>query len=70
LKAEHDEKWMPNVKKERQFEAPQAWQIALSVSHAQAIVNLAVRSGANEVADVEWNVAAPSAFQAKANSLQ
>ena len=33
---------------------------------AQIVVDLAVKAGANEVDDVEWNVADPVALQAKA----
>jgi len=39
----------------------------LPVSRAQAIVDLSVNSGANEVDDVEWNVADPLVLQAKAS---
>jgi len=38
------------------------------VSQAQAVVDLAVRRVANEVEDVEWNVADPLALQAKAGA--
>jgi uncharacterized protein YggE len=66
-RVEQDEKWTPEMKKDRQFEAQQAWHITLPVARAQAAVNLAVKSGANEVDDVEWNVADPVALQAKAS---
>ncbi len=62
-----DEKWTPEMKRERQFEAQQSWHITLPVSRAQTIVDLAVKSGANEVDDVNWNVADPLALQAKAS---
>ena len=65
---EIDEKWTADMKKERQFEADQSWQITVSASAAQTVVDLAVKAGANEVADVEWNVADPVALQAKAGS--
>ena len=61
-----DEKWTPEMKKERQFGAQQSWHIAVPVSRAQAIVDLTVKGGANEVDDVDWNVADPLALQAKA----
>lgn len=63
---EQDEKWTPEMKKDRQFEAQQSWHIAVQVSRAQTIVDLTVRSEANEVDDVDWNVADPLALQAKA----
>jgi uncharacterized protein len=66
-RAELGENWTPDMKKERQFEAQQSWQVVVAVSRAQAIVDLAVQSGANEVDDVEWNVADPLALQAKAS---
>jgi uncharacterized protein YggE len=55
------------MNKESQFEAQQSWHITLHVSRAQAIVDIAVKSGANEVDDVDWNVADPLALQAKAS---
>lgn len=39
----------------------------LAVPRAQAAVDLAVKRGANEVDDVDWNVADPIALQAKAS---
>jgi uncharacterized protein YggE len=55
------------MKKEWQFEAQQSWHVSVAVSRAQAVVDLAVRSGANDVADVEWSVADPLALQARAS---
>ena len=62
-----DEKWTADMKKERQFTAEQSWHVTVSTSEAQAVVDLAVRAGANEVEDVDWNVADPAALQAKAS---
>ncbi len=67
-RVEADEKWTPEIKKERQFEAQQSWRITLQASQAQVIVDLAVKNGANEVDDVDWNVADPLALQAKASA--
>lgn len=64
-RTEVDEKWTADMKKERQFVAEQSWHVTVSASEAQAVVDLAVRAGANEVDDVEWNVADPLALQAK-----
>jgi uncharacterized protein YggE len=58
--------WTQEIKRERQFEAQQSWEASVSAGQAQAIVDLAVRSGANEVDDVDWNVIDPLALQAKA----
>jgi uncharacterized protein YggE len=65
-RAQAEDKWTPEMKKDRQFEAQQSWSVTVSVSQAQAIVGLAVRSGANDVEDVEWNVVDPVGLQAKA----
>lgn len=63
-----EDKWTPDMKKERQFEAVQSWHVAVSVAQAQKVVDLAVRAGANRVDDVDWNVADPVALQAKAGA--
>ena len=63
---EPDETWTSEMKRERRFEAQQSWTVTLPVSQAQAAVDLAASSGANEVEDVEWNVADPLALQARA----
>jgi uncharacterized protein YggE len=64
--AEVDEKWTEQMKKEHRFQAMQSWHVSVSATQAQAIVDLCVNAGANEVDDVEWNVADPVALQAKA----
>ena len=66
-RTEIDEKWTTEMKKERQFAAEQSWHVTVSAAEAQALVDLAVRAGANEVDDVEWNVIDPVALQAKAS---
>jgi uncharacterized protein YggE len=65
-RAGFDEKWTPEMKKERQFTAEQSWHVTVPASEAQGVVDLAVKVGANEVEDVDWNVADPVALQAKA----
>jgi len=65
-RVEIDEKWTVDMKKERQFTAGQSWHVTVSASEAQTVVNLAVKAGANEVEDVEWDVANPVSLQAKA----
>jgi uncharacterized protein YggE len=65
-RVESDEKWTEEMKKERRFEAQQSWRVTVSAAQAQAVVDLAVKAGANEIDDVEWNVADPVALQAKA----
>jgi uncharacterized protein YggE len=66
-RVESNNTWTPEMKKDRQFEAQQSWEISVSVPQAQAVVDLAVRRGANEVEDVDWNVTDPLALQAKAS---
>ena len=66
-RTEIDEKWTADMKKERQFTAEQSWHVTVSPAEAQAVVDLAVKAGANDVEDVEWNVADPPALQAKAS---
>lgn len=65
-RTEIDEKWTTDLKKERQFTAEQSWHVTVSASEAQTVVDLAVKTGANEVEDVDWNVVDPVALQAKA----
>jgi uncharacterized protein len=67
-RTEIDEKWTADMKKDRQFTAEQSWHVTVSASQAQAVVNLAVKAGASELDDVQWNVADPVALQAKAGS--
>jgi uncharacterized protein YggE len=66
--AEIGEKWTADMKKDRQFEAQQSWKVTVSVSQAQAVVDLAVRNGANEVDDADWDVLDPVALQGKAGA--
>jgi uncharacterized protein YggE len=65
-RAESDQNWTEAMKKERVFEAQQSWHVSVSVAQAQGVVDAAVKAGANEVDDVEWNVVDPIALQAKA----
>lgn len=65
---EPEQTWTPEMKAKRQFEANQSWNIHIPVSRAQALVDLAVRSGANEVESVDWDVRDPAALEAKATS--
>ncbi len=66
-RTEIDEKWTPDMKKERQFVAEQSWHVTVSATDAQTVVDLAVKAGANEIDDVEWNVVDPVALQARAS---
>lgn len=66
-RVEPDQRWTDELKKQRAFEAQQSWHVTVSSAQAQSIVDLAVTAGANEVDDVDWNVADPIALQAKAS---
>jgi len=59
--------WTAEMKKERRFEARQSWHVTISARQAQALVDIAVKAGANEVEDVDWKVADAVALQAKAS---
>jgi uncharacterized protein len=59
--------WTEQMKKERAFEAQQSWHVSVSVAQAKTVVDAAVRAGANEIDDVEWNVIDPVALQAEAS---
>lgn len=67
-RAERDEKWTTEEKKERQFEATQTWTIHVTADRAQAVVDMALRAGANELQALDWNVSDPKALQAKAGA--
>jgi len=66
-KVDPDNTWTPEMKANRAFEAKQAWSVTVPVGQAETMVALAVRSGANFVADVDWDVVDPVALQAKAS---
>jgi uncharacterized protein len=62
-----DPRWTEEMKKQRVFEAQQSWHVSVSAAQAQGIVDAAVKAGANEIDDVEWNVVDAVALQAKAS---
>lgn len=65
---EPEEKWTPALREERHFEVTQSWNVRVLVAQAQSVLSLAVKSGANVVEDVEWQVNDPAALEAKANA--
>ncbi len=67
-RAERDDRWTAEEKKERQFQAIQTWTIHVTANRAQAVVDLALRAGANVLEGLDWNVSDPNALQAKAGS--
>lgn len=64
---EPDQQWTEEMKKQRMFEAQQSWHVNVSAAQAQQVVDMAVKAGANEVGDVEWNVVDVVGLQAKAS---
>lgn len=67
-RVEPDERWTSEEKKDRQFQARQSWIIHVSAARAQAVVDMAIRAGANLLEALDWNVSDPNALQAKAGS--
>ena len=67
-RAERDEKWTEQEKKERQFQATQTWTIHVHADRAQAVVDVALGAGANVLEGLDWNVSDPKALQAQAGA--
>jgi uncharacterized protein YggE len=67
-RVEPDGKWTAEEKEERQFQASQSWIIHVSAARAQAVVDMALRAGANVLEGLDWNVSDPNTLQAKAGS--
>ena len=65
---EPGEKWTAEERKDRQFQATQTWTIHTLADRAQAVVDMALRAGANTLDALEWNVSDPKALQAKAGA--
>ena len=65
---EPEEKWTAALREERRFEATQSWIVRARIEHAQSILSLAVKSGANVVEGVDWQVTDPAGLEAKANA--
>lgn len=63
-----EDKWTPEMKKERQFEASQSWKIRVPASQAHTVVDVATQAGANQIQGVIWDAADPVALQAKAGA--
>ncbi|HEY7825705.1 MAG TPA: SIMPL domain-containing protein [Candidatus Acidoferrales bacterium] len=53
-------------RKERQFEAVQAWSITAKTNVAQKLIDLAVAAGANYVEDPSWQLSDPDTAQTQA----
>jgi uncharacterized protein len=60
--------WTAVERAERQFKARQAWKIRVPVARAESIVQAAVKAGANESSEPDWQVANQTALQARASA--
>jgi uncharacterized protein len=49
-----------------QFSASQEWQVHVTASDAQKVVDMAIAAGANEVDGVDWDVKDPQTLEAQA----
>ena len=67
-RAERDEKWTAEEKKQRQFQATQTWTIRVTADKAQTVVDIALGAGANALESLDWNVSDPKALQARAGA--
>src|SRR3954469_17711281 len=67
-RTEPDPTWTAEMKRDRQFTARQSWSIRVTASAAQRVVDMAVAAGANAVEQPDWDVADPTALQAKAGA--
>lgn len=63
----NDDRLRP-AQKGRQFAAHQSWNIRVSASDAQKIIDIAVQAGANGIEDVSWEVSDTEALEAKARA--
>jgi uncharacterized protein YggE len=66
-RAEPEEGWSPEMRAERIFFARQSWSVSVPAPQVPATVELAVRAGANDLSDVDWQVKDPTALEVKAH---
>jgi len=62
-----EQQWSEKERQDRQFEADQTWNIRVAPDQAQRVADIAVSSGANELQQVNWMVADPTALDEKAS---
>ena len=67
-RVEPNDKWTAEQRAQRQFLASQTWEVRVGVDDAQAVLDIAVRSGANELTDVTWEVKNPDALGVRATA--
>jgi len=61
--------WTDEQKRNRVFEVKQDWKIKLAADVAQPVLDAALKAGANESSQPEWDVRDRAGLQAKAGSL-
>lgn len=66
-RVEPDEKWTPEMKRDRQFEARQSWVIRIPTAQVGPLIASVTKGGANEISGLSWNVIDSAALQAKAS---
>jgi len=67
-RAERDEKWTLEERKQRQFSAYQSWKVKVPADQAQKLVDVAMHAGATFIGNVDWEVVDRGALQAKAGA--
>src|SRR5207237_1124402 len=63
-----DDNWTPEMKKQRLFEARQSWRFRVKAAEGEKFLSAAAQAGSNEIETPAWEVADPSALQAKAGA--
>jgi uncharacterized protein len=58
----------PDQKTQRQFTVQQSWSVKTSAQSAAAVLDAAVKAGANQSGQIEWSVADADALEAQAAS--
>ncbi|HWR13716.1 MAG TPA: SIMPL domain-containing protein [Terriglobales bacterium] len=68
IEEDDKEKWTQEQRKTQVFEAEQSWKVKLPASEAQKLVDLVMKSGANRIKDVDWELSDHAALQAEAGA--
>ncbi len=62
-----DDEEKPRDKHSTMYVANQVWRVRVSAAQAQAVVDAAVRAGANDITAPDWSVADPVGLEARAS---
>lgn len=60
--------WTPEEHQQRKFEATQVWSLRLPADTAQKYVDVAIQAGANQLQNIDWQMADPNGLEAKADA--